>query len=83
MVVSRLVDFTLVGWTNPEKMGNKEFRDGCFSCNDGISLCKCPTVEVARVVFLLYHMNSIAKITKHTPVAMSNAKISLGDKENG
>ena len=64
-------------------MGNKEFKDGFFSFNEGIGLCKCPTVDVARVVFLLYHMNSIPKTTKHTPVSISNAKISLGDKENG
>ena len=78
-----MVVFVLVGWTNSDKMGNKEFKDGFFSFNDGISLCKCPTVDVARVVFLLYHMNSIPKTMKHTPVSMSNAKISLGDKENG
>ena len=37
------------GYTNSEKMGNKELRDGCFSFNDGINLCKWSTVEVARV----------------------------------
>ena len=42
-----------------------------------------PTVDVARVVFLLYHMNSIPKTPKHTPVIISNAKFSLSDKENG
>ena len=83
LVVSRLVDFTLVGWTNSEKMANKELRDGWFSFNDGISLCKCPTVDVARVVFLLYHMNSIPKTIKIMTVSINNAKISLGDKENG
>ena len=35
LVVSRLVD--LVGHTNSDKMGNKEFKDGCCSFNDGIS----------------------------------------------
>ena len=83
LVASRLVVFVLVGCTNSNKMGNKELKDGFFSFNEGISLCKCPTVDVARVVFLLYHMNSIPKTTKHTPVGMSNAKISLGDKVNG
>ena len=83
LVVSRLVVFVLVGCTNSDKMGNKEFKDGFFSFNEGISLCKCPTVDVARVVFLLYHMNSIPKTTKHMPVSINNAEISLGDKENG
>ena len=64
-------------------MANKEFRDGFFSFNNGISLCKCPIVDVARVVFLLYYMNSKPKTTKHIPVATSNANISLGDKGNG
>ena len=72
-----------MGCTNSDNMGNKEFRDGFFSFNDGISLCKCPIVDVARVVFLLYRMNSTPKTTKHTPVVTSNANISLGDKENG
>ena len=58
-VVSSLVD--VEGCTNSEKMGNKELRDGCFSFNDGIHLCKWSTVEVARVVLLLYHMNNIPK----------------------
>ena len=62
-------------------MGNKEFRDSFCSVNDGISLCKFPTVDTVRVVFLLYHMNSMPKTIKHTPVVTSNAKISLGDKE--
>ena len=64
-------------------MGNKEFKVGFFSFSEGISLCKCPTVDVARVVFLLYHMNSTPKTIKHTPVSIHNAKISFGDKENG
>ena len=81
LVDSRLVD--LVGCTNSDKVGNKEFKDGSFSFSEGISLCKCPTVDVARVVFLLYHMNSIPKTIKIMPVSMSNAKINLGDKENG
>ena len=80
-VVSGLAD--VEGCINSEKMGNKELRDGCFSFNDGIKLCKCPTTEVARVVFLLYHMNNIPKTIKHTPISMSNAIINLGDKENG
>ena len=81
LVVSRLVD--LVGCTNSNKMDNKEFKDGSFSFSEGINLCKCPTVDVARVVFLLYHMNNTTKTIKHTPVSIHNAKISLGDKENG
>ena len=64
-------------------MGNKEFRDGFFSVNDRISLFKVPTVDTVRVVFLLYHMNIMPKITKHMPVITSNAKINLGDKEKG
>ena len=39
LVVSRLVVFVLVGCTNSNKMGNKEFKDGFFSFNEGISLC--------------------------------------------
>ena len=64
LVVSRLVVLVLVGCTNSDNMGNKEFNDSFCSFNDGISLCKCPIVDVARVVFLLYHMNSIPKTTK-------------------
>ena len=64
-------------------MGNKEFRDGFFSVKEGINLLRFPTVDAVRVVFLLYHMNSMPKTTKHTPVITSNAKISLGDKEKG
>ena len=64
-------------------MGNKEFRDGFFSVNDGISLCKFPIVDAVRVVFLLYHMNSKPKTIKHTPVITNNAKINLGDREKG
>ena len=37
-VVSSLVD--VEGCINSKKMGNKELRDGCFSFNDGINLCK-------------------------------------------
>ena len=66
IAVSCLVD--LVGCINSEKMGNKEFKDGSFSFSEGISLCKCPTVDVARVVFLLYHINSIPKTINITPV---------------
>ena len=60
-VVSRLVVFVLVGCTNSDKMGNKEFRDGFFSFNDGIRLCKCPMVDVVREVFLLYHKKQYTK----------------------
>ena len=82
-VVSTLVFLVFAGNTNSDNMGNKEFKDGFFSVNDGISLCKFPTVDVVRVVFLLYHMNSMLKTIKHTPVITSNAKISVGDKEKG
>ena len=72
-----------MGCTNSEKMGNKEFKDGSFSFSEGISLCKCPMVDVAREVFLLYYINSIPKTINITPVRISIAKINLGDKENG
>ena len=68
---------------NSDNMGNKEFRDGFFSVKDGISLLRFPTVDAVRVVFLLYHMNSMPKTIKHTLAITSNAKISLGDKEKG
>ena len=71
IVVSRSVD--LVGCTNSEKMGNKEFKDGSFSFSEGINLCKCPMVDVARVVFLLYHINSIPKTLNMTPVSINTA----------
>ena len=64
-------------------MGNKEFRDGFFSVNDGISLLKFPTVDAVRAVFLLYNRKSMPKTIKHMPVITSNAKMSLGDKEKG
>ena len=60
-VVSILVFLLLVGCTNSDNMGNKESRDSFFSVNDGINLCKFPIVDVVRVVFLLYHMNSKPK----------------------
>ena len=50
---------------------------------NGISLIRFPTVEEVREVFLLYHMKSIPKAMKHTPVTISKAKISLGDNEKG
>ena len=64
-------------------MGNKEFRDGFFSVNDGISLLKFPTMDEVRGVFLLYHMKSIPKGIKHMPATISKAKISLGDNVKG
>ena len=64
-------------------MGNKEFRVGFFSVRDGISLLRFPIVEEVREVFLLYHMKSIPKAIKHTPVMINKAKISLGDNEKG
>ena len=83
VVVSILVFLLLIGNCNSDNMGNKEFRDGFFSVNDGISLLKFPTVDAVRVVFLLYHIKSMPKTIKHMPVITSNAKISLGDKEKG
>ena len=83
VVVSILVFLLLVGYTNSDNMGNKEFRDSFFSVNDRISLCRFPIVDAVRVVFLLYYMNSMPKTIKHTPVVTSNAKINLGDKEKG
>ena len=82
-VVPILVVLLFAGNTNSDNMGNKEFRDGFFSVNDKISLCKFPTVDTVRVVFLLYHMNNMLKTIKHTPVVTSHAKVSLGDKEKG
>ena len=64
-------------------MGNKEFRVGVFSVKDGISLLKFPTMDEVRAVFLLYHMKSIPKTIKHTPVTINKAKISLGDNKKG
>ena len=64
-------------------MGNKEFRDGFFSVNDGISLLKFPTVDAVKVVFLLYHIKSMPKTMKHMQVTTNKAKISLGDNEKG
>ena len=81
LVVSTLVFLLLVGCMNSDNMGNKEFRDGFFSVKDGINLLRFPTVDAVRVVFLLYHMNSMPKIIKHMPAITNNAKISLGDKE--
>ena len=57
-------------------MGNKEFKDGSFSFSEGISLCKCPTVDVARVVFSFYTiLNSMPKTINITPVRFNIAKI--------
>ena len=64
-------------------MGNKEISVSCFSFNNVINLRRYPTVDVVRVVFLLYHMNNTLKTIKHTPISMSKTKINLGDKENG
>ena len=54
-MVSTLVILLFIGNFNSDNMGNKEFRDGFFSVNDGISLFKFPTADAVRVVFLLYH----------------------------
>ena len=82
VVVSTFVFLLLVG-NNSDNMGNKEFRDGFFSVNDGISLLKFPVVDIVRVVFLLYHMKSIPKTIKHMPVTTNIAKINLGDNVKG
>ena len=50
-VVSILVFLVFARNINSDNMGNKKFKDGFFSVNDGISLCKFPTVDVVRVVF--------------------------------
>ena len=83
VVVSTFVFLLFVGNFNSDNRGNKEFRDGFFSINDGISLLKFPTVDKVRAVFLLYHMKSIPKAIKHKPVTISKAKISLGDNVKG
>ena len=49
-------------------MGNKEISVGYFSFNNVINLRRYPTVDVVRVVFLLYHMNKIPKTIKHSPI---------------
>ena len=64
-------------------MGNKEFSVGVFSFKEGINFTKFPTVEVVREAFLLYHMNMIPMATTHMPTVINEAKISLGDNENG
>ena len=73
VVVSTFVFLLLVG-NYSDNMGNKEFRDGFCLVNDGISLLKFPTVDIVRVVFLLYHMKSIPKTKKHMPVTTNKAK---------
>ena len=73
----------IIGRQYSDNMGNKEFRVGFFSVIDEISLLKFPTVDVVRVVFLLYYMKSIPKAIKHTPVIISKAKINLGDNVKG
>ena len=64
-------------------MDNKEFSLGVFSFKEGISLIKFPTMEDVREAFLLYHMNMITMVTTHTPTDINEAKISLGDHQNG
>ena len=64
-------------------MGNKEFNVGTFSFKEGTSLTKFPTVEDVREAFLLYHMKIIPMAITHMPTDTNNAKISLGDNENG
>ena len=60
-----------------------EFSMGVFSFKERISLTKFPTMEVVREAFLFYHMNMIPMVTTHTPTDINEAKISLGDNENG
>ena len=66
VVVSILVFLLFIGNFNSDNMGNKEFKDGFFSVKDGISLLIFPTVDAVRLLFLLYHMNSMPKTIKHT-----------------
>ena len=73
----------LCGSAHPTNMGNKESSVGTFSFNDGIRLCRFPMAEVIKEVFLLYHMNTIPMIIVDRPTNISNAKINLGDIENG
>ena len=61
-------------------MGNKEISVGCFSFNNVINLRRYPTVDVVRVVFLLYHMNN-TKTIKHTPISMIKLKLIWGTKK--
>ena len=64
-------------------MGNKEFRDGFFSVNDGISLLKFPTVDAVRVVFLILYEEYAKNSKTYASYHQQYAKISLGDKEKG
>ena len=40
-------------------------------------------MEDVREAFLLYHMNMIPMVITHMPTDINEAKISLGDNENG
>ena len=64
-------------------MGNKEFSVGVFSFKEGTSLIKFPTMEDVREAFLSYHLNMIPMAITHTPIDINEAKISMGDNENG
>ena len=66
-----------------DNMGNKEFSVGVFSFKEGTSLIKFPTMEDVREAFLLYHMNMIPMVITPMPTDINEAKISLGDNENG
>ena len=49
----------------------------------GNSLIKFPTMENVRETFPLYHMHMIPMAVTHMPTDIKEAKISLGDNENG
>ena len=64
-------------------MGNKESSEGVLPAKEGTSLIKFPIVEEERVVFLLYHMNSIPRAITHMPTVINRARMSLGKSEKG
>ena len=71
------------GSAHSTNMGNKESNVGIFSFKDGIRLCRFPMAKVVKEVFLFYHINIIPMIIVDRPTNISNAKINLGDIENG
>ena len=77
-----IVLFLFLEDASSDNMGNKEFSVGTLSFKEGTNLTKLPTVEDVREVFLLYHLNIIARAITHMPTDTNKAKISLGDNEN-
>ena len=78
-----IVLFLVLEDVSSDNMGNKESSVGILSFKEGTSLVRFPTVEAVREAFLLYHMNIIPRVITHTSIVTSNAKISVGDNEEG